>query len=216
MTPTTITPLAAPPFTPANGTPHTKPTAPTSWKPKRWTLTEYHKLGATGIFGDLKVMLIHGEIFVMAPPAPPHNTSLGLAAEYLRMACPPGHHVRNQMPLNVETDTDPLPDLAVVLGSIRDYATRQATAAVLVVEVSDSTLFIDLTEKAELYATAKVPEYWVIDIPNRQMHVFSNPVELPTGLGATAYRKHVVYAESETVSPQAAPSATIRVSELLP
>ncbi len=216
MTAATITPPATQPLAPANGTPHAKPTPVASWTPLRWTISEYRKLGETGLFHDTKTMLIHGEILVMAMPDPPHDTALSLTQEYLRTAFATGHYVRNQQGFDIGLDNDPSPDLAVVLGSIRDYAKRTPTTAVLIVEISDSTLFKDITSKAELYATAKVPEYWVIDINNRQLYVFSDPVALPAGLGATAYRKHIVHAENETVSPQSAPTASIRVADLLP
>jgi Uma2 family endonuclease len=182
----------------------------------RWTLQAYRQLGKTGLFHDIKTILIDGEILVMALPEPPHNTSLGLAAEYLRTAFPTGHHVRNQMALDIGTENDPGPDLAVVPGSVRDYASRQATTAVLVVEISDSTLFFDTTTKAELYATAAVPEYWVIDLQNRRLLVFRDPVALPEGLGATAYRTHLTFDPADAVSPLAAPAATVRVADLLP
>ncbi len=86
----------------------------------------------------------------------------------------------------------------------------------LVVEVSDSTLFLDTTTKAKLYATANVPEYWVIDINNRQLIVFREPSPLPTGLGATAYRTHLKFGPTDKVAPLASPAAFILVSELLP
>jgi Uma2 family endonuclease len=161
-------------------------------------------------------MLIHGEIFVMAPPAPPHNTALGLTAEYLRTAFPTGHHVRSRMAFHVGTDNDPSPDLAVVPGSIRDYAARQPASAVLVVEVAETSLFTDTTTKAELYATAGVQDYWVIDLENRRLLVFRDPVPLPAGLGATAYRTHLSLGPAGTVFPLAAPGAVVKVSDLLP
>lgn len=218
MTPAAITPIAAPPFTPTNDTPHAARSQPqpVGWTPHRWTIAEYRKLSETGLFNDVKTMLMNGELFTMAMPDPPHDTALSLTQEYLRAAFPTGHHVRNQQGFDIGTETDPGPDLAVVLGSIRDYASRTPTTAVLIVEISDPTLFKDLTTKAEWYATAKVPEYWVVDLVNRQLHVFRDPVELPKGLGATAYRKHDVFAETDTVSPQATPHASIRVAELLP
>ena len=182
----------------------------------RWTLQAYRQLGKTGLFHDVKTMLIGGEILVMALPEPPYNTSLGLAAEYLRTVFSTGYHVRNQMALDIGTENDPSPDLAVVPGSVRDYANRQATTAVLVVEVSDGTLFFDTTTKAELYATAGVPEYWVIDLQNRRLLVFRDPVPLPAGLGATAYRTHLTFDPGDTVSPLAAPAASVRVADLLP
>src|ERR1700722_7796004 len=121
-------------------------------QPYRFTIEAYRKLGDTGLFHDLKTMLIEGEIFAMTLPKPPHDTALNLAYEFLRTAFSNDHHVRNQQGFDVGTDNDPGPDLAVVIGSIRDYSNRTPTTAVMIVEVSDSSLFFDTTTKAELYA----------------------------------------------------------------
>ncbi|QEL15386.1 Uma2 family endonuclease [Limnoglobus roseus] len=86
----------------------------------------------------------------------------------------------------------------------------------MVVEVSNGTLGFDATTKAELYATAGVPDYWVIDLEGRQLLVYRDPALLPTGLGATAYRSHQVFGPDASVSPLAAPTAGIRVADLLP
>jgi Uma2 family endonuclease len=88
----------------------------------------------------------------------------------------------------------------------------------LLVEVADTTLAYDTTTKTELYATANVPEYWVLDVVNCELHVFRDPqpLPLPTELAATAYRVHDVLGPNDTVSPLGAPNATIRVSDLLP
>jgi Uma2 family endonuclease len=185
-------------------------------QPYRWTLQGYRQLGRTGLFHDTKTMLINGEILTIGRHSPAHDTALTLTFEYLWAACPTGHHVRNQMALDVVTRNDPSPDLAVVQGSIRDYATRQATTAVLIVEVADSSLFLDSTTKAELYATAGVPEYWVVDLEHLQLLVFRDPVPLPAGLGATAYRSHFTLGPDETVSPIVAPAAVVKVADLLP
>ena len=193
------------------------PAAPTAgWTPHRWTLKSYRELYKTGLFTDKKTMLVNGVLYVMTMPNPPHDLVMTLAFDYLRLNCPAGHYVRNQQGFDIGSETDPGPDFAIVAGTARDYAARTPTAAILIVEVSDSTLFFDTTTKAELYATAKVPEYWVVDIQHRQLHVFTDPVALPAGLGATAYRKHVAHGETDTVSPLAAPTATVLVAELLP
>jgi Uma2 family endonuclease len=184
--------------------------------PHRWTIAEYRELGKTGLFRDKKTMLLDGVLYVMTIPKPPHDTALNLAYEYLRSAFPAGHHVRNQQGFDIGTRTDPGPDLAVVTGSIRDYASRTPTTAVLVVEVSHTTLFTDTTTKAEWYATAAVPEYWVIDVENRRLLVYRDPEPLPAGLGATAYRTHLTLGPADTVSPLAAPHAAVKVSDLLP
>lgn len=182
----------------------------------RWSIDAYRQLGRTGLFADMRTLLVDGEILAMSLPDPPHNLSLGLVEDWLRATFATGYHVRNQMAFDVGTENDPGPDLAVVVGSRRDYADRQATTAILVVEIADSSLFLDTTRKAELYATAGVPEYWVIDLEHRQLHIFRDPAPLPAGLGATAYRTRTTFSPTDSVSSLAQPSATIRVLEMLP
>ncbi len=184
--------------------------------PLRWTCDAFHSLCSTGVFSGRKAILIDGVIITMAMPDPPHNTSLTITHELLQRVFTAGHYVRNQQAFDVGTNNDPGPDLAVVPGTARDYSNRQATAAVLIVEVSDSTLFMDTTTKAELYATAGVEDYWVIDIENRVLLVFRDPVPLPAGLGATAYRTHFTLGPADSISPLAAPNTSIAVADLLP
>jgi Uma2 family endonuclease len=185
-------------------------------QPYRWTIEGYRRLRETGLFHDMKTMLIDGEVLTMMIPSPPHDTALTLVFQYLLASCPAGHYVRNQQGLDVGTRNDPGPDLAVVRGAARDYARQAPTTAALVVEVADSSLFLDTTTKAELYATAGVPEYWVIDLEGKQVLVFRDPVSLPAGLGATAYRTHQTHGPTEVITPLAAPNASVRVSDLLP
>lgn len=127
-------------------------------RPFRWTISEYRELGKTGLFDNVKTMLLDGEIYVMALPLPPHDTALGLTEDYLRAIFTVGFHVRSQKGFDVGTKNDPGPDLAVVSGSIRDYANRTPNSAIIIVEVAFSTLSMDMTTKAELYATAGVAD----------------------------------------------------------
>ena len=129
-------------------------------RPFHWTCDLFHTVCDTGVLEGRNVILVNGELLEMPPPNPPHNTSLTLAAEALGPLFRPGFVLRNQMALDVQQDIDPVPDLAFVAGSARDYTNRQPTTAVLVVEVADSTLSYDTTTKAELYATAGIAEYW--------------------------------------------------------
>lgn len=184
--------------------------------PLRWTCDAFHDLCSTGVFSGRRAILIDGVIITMALPNPPHNTSLGITHELLQRVFAIGFHVRGQMAFDVGTTNDPGPDLVVATGSFRDYSTRQVTSAVLVVEVSDTTLFMDTTTKAELYATAGVEDYWVIDVEKRVLLVFRDPVPLPTGLGATAYRTHFTLNPTDNISPLAAPNSSIQVADMLP
>ena len=192
------------------------PVHSTGPKPYRWTCAEFHDLCDRAWFRGRRVILINGSILEMTQPGPPHNLCLGLVDDWLRVVFAADHHIRCQMALDIGVDNDPGPDLAAVAGSRWDLEDRQATTAVLVVEIADSSLFLDTTTKAELYATAGVPEYWVFDLTGQRLLVFRDPVPLPNGLGATAYRTHLTLGRGDTVSPLAAPAATVSIADLLP
>ena len=212
LTPPRPLSVAAPPA-PAVLTP---PPAQLPPQPFRWTLKDYRDLDKIGFFHTRRTMLIDGEIILMPNPSNPHDVALGKTDDLLRTVFAPGHHVRCQMGFDIGDNTDPAPDLAVVPGGRSEYLTAKPSLAALVVEVADSSLFFDTTTKAEKYATANVPEYWVIDLEHRLLLVFRDPVPLPQGLGATAYRTHLKLTDADAASPLAAPGATIRVADLLP
>ena len=145
-----------------------------------------------------------------------HRQVYAQAQRLLTLDFTTGHHVRNQMGFDVGEATDPSPDLVVAVGVRSDYAAGKPRSAALLVEVADSSLFLDTTTKAEKYATAGIADYWVLDVDGRRLHVFRDPVALPAGLGATAYRTHLMLTDADSISPLAAPTATIRVADLLP
>lgn len=184
--------------------------------PFRWTTDLFHAVCDTGVFEGRCLILVDGEIIEMPPPNPPHNVGMMLAAEVLTPLFRPGYVVRNQMAFVLGLGTDPVPALAFVHGTARDYLTRQATTAALVVEVSGSTLAYDVTDKAELYATGGIADYWVLDVTNGRLLVFRDPTPLPNNLGASAYRTTLTLGRGDTVSPLALPSVTVSVADLLP
>jgi len=192
------------------------PPNPGGLPPIRWTVATFHRACSLGLFDGRRAILLRGVILEQGPMNPPHATAILVSNEALRAVFGIGWTVRVQLPLVLSLDTDPVPDFAVVRGGVRDHATTHPTTADLVMEVSDTTLDADITEKAELYATAGIADYWVLDLDNRRLLVFRDPVPLPTGLGATAYRTHFTFGPADSVSPLALPSATVRVADLLP
>ena len=184
--------------------------------PHRWTIAEYRQLDKTGLFTDRKTMLLNGEIFASSMPSPMHSTAAAKVGNHLRGLFPTNPHVRVEKALDIGTENDPGPDLAVVSGTLDDYMTRHPSTAGLVVEVAVSSLESDLHLKAELYAAAKVPEYWVLDVDGRELHVLRDPVTHPAGREVNAYRTHETIAATGTVAPLAAPNATIKIEALLP
>jgi Uma2 family endonuclease len=206
-----VTPPTTPfaPITPPAGV------GPRPWK---WTREQYYKLGELGFFDGKRVELIFGEIIEMSPISWPHALGVGLASDALTLAFATGFWISVQQPLSIPGSvpgSEPQPDVAVIPGS-RRASTDHPTQAALLVEVADATLFYDTTTKAELYATAGIADYWILDLTNRQLLVFRDPVSLPAGLGATAYNTHRTLGPTDSVSPLAAPTATIRVADLLP
>ena len=186
----------------------------------RFTRDQYHDLGRLGYFDGKRVELIYGEIIEISPINWHHRIGTGRSVDALEAAFGAGFFVDAQQPFPVpggKPGSEPQPDVQVILGARSDYTDHPAVAALLV-EVSDSTLSYDLTTKAELYATAGVTEYWVLDLNGRELHVFRDPqpYPLPPDLAATAYRTHGVLSAADSVSPLAAPHSSIRVSDLLP
>lgn len=191
--------------------PHTR--AP-GLRPFRWTVAEFHRFGDLGAFRGRRVKLIRGVLLEQGMMNPPHAIALEKTDAALRVAFGAGWRFRVQMPLVLSLDTDPEPDFAVIRGT--PGAVVHPTTADLVVEVSDTTLDADITEMAELYATAGIADYWVLDLDGRRLLVFRDPVPLPQGLGATAYRTHLTLGPADAVSPLAHPAAVVRVADLLP
>jgi Uma2 family endonuclease len=195
----------------------TTPPPATGWpRPFRWTVAQFHAVNSTGLFAGRRPMLIRGVILEQGPMNPPHAIALELLIEVIRAAFGPGWRMRSQLPLVLGSDTDPFPDVAMIAGDLRSAPRTHPTTAAMVVEVSDTTLAYDLSEKAELYATASIQEYWVLDLNARQLHVLRDPAPLPANLGATAYRTHLTLGANSTVSPLAAPTSIVRVVDLLP
>lgn len=161
-------------------------------------------------------MLLDGEIYVMPMPSPQHDTALAKVEDYLRRTFSEGSHVRSQKAFDIGTRNDPGPDLAVVPGTVDDYTEQHPTAAILIVEVPVTSLASDTSTKAELYASARVPEYWVLDVEGRQLHISRDPVAQPTGRGANAYRTRQTFSAEDAVSPSSAPTALVKVADLLP
>jgi Uma2 family endonuclease len=180
-----------------------------------WTVDQFHALGDLGCFEGRRAWLINGVIIEEGPMNPPHRIALELTDNAMRVAFGVGWRVCVQMPRDLGHTTDPEPDIAVVPGNPRVSASHPTTAA-LVIEVADTSLKHDITSKAEAYATGGIADYWVLDVDGRRLLVFRDPVALPAGLGATAYRTQLTLGLTDSIAPLAAPTSPVRVADLLP
>jgi len=186
-------------------------------RPRLWTREEYYKMAEAGVFRPSeRVELIGGRIVTMSPQNSPHATALTLAHEELQTLFSTGYVVRMQLPLDLSPSSQPEPDLAVVHGRTRDYARAHPTTALLVVEISESTLSFDQGEKASLYASASIPEYWIVNLLDRRLEAHRDPVPVPGQLYGYGYRTCAHYFATDEVTPLAAPQGAIKVADLLP
>jgi Uma2 family endonuclease len=191
------------------------PVGPWTSSRKRWTVDEFHALYSLPAFESKKLVLLDGEILEMPNPNAPHDAGLGLALAAVTAAFGPGYWVRGQMALRLSQATDPMPDIAVVFGSPRDYP-QQPTTARLVVEVSDTSLTIDTGVKAHLYAAAGIADYWVVDLNSRMLIVHRDPQADSNSPSGAAYRLVTAFRSGDTVVPLAVPQSPIQVADLLP
>jgi Uma2 family endonuclease len=181
----------------------------------RFTVDQLYQLDDLGFFEDRKVEMIRGVIYEMTSK-PPHATASELTGHHLRLIFNAGWCVREAKPLDTGRRSLLEPDLAVVAGSIRDFAQSHPTTAALVVEVSETTLQKDRTIKAHVYARAGLADYWIVNLIDRQLEVHRNPGPDPSRRGRFRYGDVTIVAESGSMAPLAAPQSPIAVSDLLP
>ena len=184
---------------------------------RRWTRAEYDRLVDCGVLQeDEPIELLDGLMLVKEPKHAPHSTGVTLVAEALRVAFGGGWLIRVQDPIVLDDRSEPEPDVCVVPGSPRDYGDAHPTRPMLVVEVADSGLRIARGRKARAYARAGIQDYWILNLVDRLLEVRREPIVLADAGGRPRYRSIVTLGTDDTVTPLAAPDATIRVGDLLP
>lgn len=143
----------------------------------RLSVGQYHRMVRAGILtDDDPVELLEGWLITKMPKNPPHRLTTKLTREALASLLPPGWYVDAQEPITTE-DSEPEPDVVIVRGEPRQYHDRhpQAHEVPMVVEVADTTLQRDRTLKKRLYARAGIPVYWIINLPERQVEIYTAP-----------------------------------------
>jgi Uma2 family endonuclease len=182
-----------------------------------WTRAEYERMIDAGILVEgEKAELIAGEILVKPMQKSPHATGVSKGQGTLTNTLPSGFFVRVQLPLALDPDSEPEPDLAVVPGIPDDYAGEHPHSAMIVIEVADSTLWFDRTQKAAIYARAQVPDYWILNLVNRVLEVYRDPAPDAASPLGHGYRLRQTFGPGERVTPLAFSGVSIAVDDLLP
>lgn len=143
----------------------------------RLSIGQYHRMVQAGILtDDDPVELLEGWLVIKMPKNPPHRLTTQLTREALARLLPTGWYVDAQEPVTTQ-DSEPEPDVVVVRGARRDYADHHPGPrdVALVVEVADATLQRDRTLKKRLYARAGIPVYWIVNLLEKQVEVYTEP-----------------------------------------
>ncbi len=142
----------------------------------RMTVDEYARIAE--MLDDPRVELIDGHLVKKMPKNPEHSWSTKRVFKALERLLPAGWTWRTEQPVRIPAYDEPEPDVSVVRGSDDDYMHRKPGPAdvALLVEVSESTLVTDRGEKLRAIANARIPIYWIVNLIDRQVEVYTNPV----------------------------------------
>jgi Uma2 family endonuclease len=181
---------------------------------KKWTQKEYLDLVELGAFEGQRIYLFRGDIIEMPPHGHEHAFGIMKLSRYLMDTFPAPFEVRIQCSFITSGQSVPEPDAAVC--SAQDSLNKpHPRHADLVVEVAASSLDYDRA-KAEEYAAALVPEYWIIDTDRRCVEVYRNPVEDATARLGYRYADLAIRQSDDEIAPLTRPNSRVAVSTFYP
>jgi Uma2 family endonuclease len=177
----------------------------------RFTRDEYYRMAEAGLFRDERVELLDGEIITMSPKLTPHASTVNILMYELIARLGTVALVRVQAPIVLNNWSEPEPDIAVCYPDPDHYrqAHPKAEQVFLVIEVAETSLTYDRTGKARAYAASGIPEYWIVNLPDRRIEVLTDP-----DAATQQYRKQRVAFPGDVL---ALPSGkTIAAADILP
>jgi Uma2 family endonuclease len=181
--------------------------------PRRITVDEYERIIASGSLNDpKKVELFDGYMVTKIAKSAEHGFSTKEVLKALERLLPPGWTWRQEQPVRIPVYDEPEPDITIVRGSDADYRHRipEAADVGLLVEVSRTSASAD-RRQADLYGRAGIPVYWIVNLVDRQVEVYTDP--RPTGY---ASRKDFSSGEQIPVVIDGRQIGQIAVADILP
>jgi len=183
---------------------------------RRWRRAEYERLVDLGVFRSEPIELIGGQLVVAEPQGAYHAAAISTAEYALRALLPPGWIVRTQMPVALDDESEPEPDLVVVRGHPGDYRASHPAHPALAIEVAESSLAFDRERKVSLYARARIEDCWIVNLVDRVLEVYRDPEPDASAVYGWRYRSVTVLAPPAILVPLAFPSSRVAVGDLLP
>ena len=176
-----------------------------------FSVHDYYRMAEAGILrADDRVELIEGEIIQMPPIGSAHASVVdNLVALVTNQASAPDVRVRVQNPVRLDDRSEPVPDLALLRPRADRYRSAHPTPGdvLLLVEVSDTSLAYDRDIKVPLYASAGIPEVWVVNILAQLIEVHRDPAD-------GEYRSLTVARTGDVLSPHLVAELAVPVAEI--
>jgi Uma2 family endonuclease len=184
---------------------------------RRFSVAEYHKLIKLGILTeDDNLELLEGYLVHKMSRNPPHDGTLQILTKRLLRLLPPGWDLRGQCAVTLP-ESEPEPDVAIVRGDERTYVARHPGPPDigLIAEVADSTLDADRIDKCRIYGRAGIVCYWIVNLVDRQIEVYTAPTG-PTPSPGYGQRTDYRVGDQVPLVLDGTTAAMLAVRDLLP
>jgi Uma2 family endonuclease len=178
---------------------------------RRITVHDYHRMGEAGILSPRnRVELIEGEIVPKPVIGPRHSANVDRANRALTTTVGTSAIVRVQGAVRLDLFNEPEPDIVLLRPRPDFYASGHPGPGdiLFIVEVAQSSIDYDRDIKARIYATARLAEYWLVDLNEDVVYVYSEPSN-------GVYRAVVSYRREQSISPRLLPACVVSAFDLL-
>jgi len=194
------------------------PSTPLDHQPGSYRLSvhQYERMGDAGILTEEdRVELLDGNLVRKMTKGQPHTAAIVETRDALLRVLPSGWHLQQEGAVRIPPFDEPEPDLAVVRAKSRDYVALkrppEPQEISMVIEVAGASLGRDRGEKLRAYARGGIPTYWILNLVDRRLEVYTKPQDL-------GYNDCQVLGPDEAVSVVIDETilGSISVAELLP
>lgn len=184
---------------------------------RKFSIDEYHKLVDLRFFTENdRIELIRGEIIDMAPKRTPHSVCNSLLWKQLYELIGKQSEIRVQEPIILSSHSEPEPDVVIAKKKSDNYLSAHPTVEdiILVIEISDSTLEYDRETKLSLYAEVGINNYWIFNLVDNRLEVYSQPFS--DTKGKFDYRNKIIFLPNEKIVIPGFATATLELASVFP
>jgi Uma2 family endonuclease len=185
---------------------------------KRFTIEEYHRLIDLEMFAESdRTELIEGEIVKMISKGKPHAVCCWQLNRELLNLVGDRAIIRCQDPIVLPNYSEPESDFAIVRNREDNYLTNHPTPEdiLLLIEIADSSLQYDREVKLNLYAQYNIVHYWIFNLLEHQLEVYSHPYQKPQSKNFD-YRQKQIFLPDESVALPNLADAILDLAKVFP